>query len=131
MHHYTAAKENISKRDIKHTQTCDTTKGRPYWAIQAHSSVFRISRDLASSQVSPFFLKNTYEHVVHLSGFMTYLESIMYERRVDCQVEEVEVRSWLHPFQSVVVDYGDRGPRRKQRQTHHENESRQISLLLP
>ena len=114
MYHYTAAKENISKRDIKHTQTCYTTKGRPYWAIKAHSSV-QISRGLASSQMSLLFYRIM--NVVHFSGFMIYLKSIMYERRVDCQVEEVEVRSWLHPFQSVVVDYGDRGPQRKRRQT--------------
>ena len=37
----------------------------------------------------------------------------MSERHDDCQVEEVEVRLGLHPFQSVVVDYGEKGPRKK------------------
>ena len=116
MHHYTAAKENTSKRDIKHTQTCDTTRGRPYWAIHAHSLVFKIFEISRLLTAVADVLKYTHEHVVHLSGSMTYLESIIYERRVDCQVEEVEVQSWLHPFQSVVVNYGDRGPQRRRRQ---------------
>ena len=60
-----------------------------------------------------FFRKHMNTSIWFVGIFYLELLVCVSERNGDRQVEEVEVRLGLHPFQSVVIDYGERGPRKR------------------